>query len=139
MNRYTRADGPDIQLKVGEQCGDTTKATLLPARLKMSRIAMAGSKVRKCPEFLNQTIYLDITRFMSFVRHCVDCPKCLTRYLAGLQSLSQRILSYTHCRWIFRRIPTLLLLWPTTRLQSMELERGEDLCGLETSFSSCLR
>jgi len=83
MNRYTRADGPDIQLKVGEQCGDTTKATLLPARLKMSRIAMAGSKVRKCPEFLNQTIYLDITRFMSFVRHCVECPKCLTRYLAA--------------------------------------------------------
>jgi hypothetical protein len=31
MNRYTRADGPGIQLKVGEQCGDTTKATLLPA------------------------------------------------------------------------------------------------------------
>ena len=78
------------------------------------------------------------------IRHCVECPKCHTRYLVGfspyrngsyLMPLSGGPLG--RCG-ILGRVDSLLFLRQATHSQSMELERVESICGLESSSRSRL-
>jgi hypothetical protein len=79
-----------------------------------------------------QTVLMHVTyaslssalRGMSQMPHSI--PDCL-------HSVSQRVLSRAYCFWIFGRIPTILLLRATTHFQPMEVERGEQVLGFESS------
>lgn len=42
-----------------------------------------GNDVRKRPIVSNPMVYLGLRNSMPYIRHCVECPKCLTRYLVA--------------------------------------------------------
>ncbi len=94
-------------------------------------VSWIGRNVRKRPTLLDQKTYLggyyvcphSPLRGMSEVPHSISNRR---------QSLSQRVLPRARFCGIVGRVHTVLLLRKATRFQPMEMERSEDLCGLET-------